>query len=172
ALQDGMPHGILVTTMKRRLSLALASLATCIAVSAFGLSGDLAGNAGALEDLNTLSTKFDEAVRGQDAVALAALFTPDGVRVSPDGVFSGREAIEKSFADDFQRSPIIGYIFQTDQLHSIGEEAWSVGQWWKTLQGKPVFASGYWSAIIVREGGVWRFRMLTFNEGLRLGPSS
>lgn len=160
--------------MKRRLSLALASLATGIAVSAFGLSGDLAGNVDALEHLTALSKKFDEAVREQDAAALTALFTQDGVCVTLQGVFSGREAIEKSFSDDFQRSPVVGYIFETDQLHSIGKEAWSVGQWWKTLQGasKPVFESGYWSAIIVREGGVWRFRMLTFNEGLRLGPTS
>ena len=98
-----MPHSICDNTMKRRLSLALASLVACIAVSAFGLSGDLAGNVDALDDLNALSTKFDEAVREQDAAALAALFAPDGVRVSPDGVFSGREAIEKSFSDDFQR---------------------------------------------------------------------
>ena len=61
-------------------------------------------------------------------------------------------------------------IIQTDQLHSLGNEAWSVGQWWMTIQSSdgPVSVSGYWSAIIAREGGAWKFRMLTLGEGSRL----
>jgi uncharacterized protein (TIGR02246 family) len=158
--------------MKALLSLACAGLTTCIAVSAFGLSGDLAGNIGALERLHALSTNFDAAVKEQDPAALAALFAEDGIWVTAQGVFAGRAAIEKSFADYFQGSPLTIQIFQTDQLHSVGDEAWSIGRWWGTIQspGGLVFLSGYWSAIIVHEGEAWKFRMLTFTQASELGP--
>lgn len=159
--------------MKARLSLALAGLLTLIGVAAFGLSGDLAGNTGALEQSNALSAKLEAGLKEQNPVALAALFTQDAVCVTSQGIFSGRQAIEEGFADDFRQSPVTSQILQTDQLHSLGKEAWSVGQWWKTIQGSggPVFASGYWSAIIVQEGAAWKFRMLIFSEGSRLGPA-
>jgi uncharacterized protein (TIGR02246 family) len=159
--------------MKALLSLVCAGLTTCIAVSAFGLSGDLAGNIGALERLHALSTNFDAAVKEQNPAALAALFAEDGTWVTAQGVFAGPAAIEKSFADYFQRSPLTNQIFQTDQLNSLGDEAWSIGQWWRTVQspGGLVFLSGYWSAIIVQEGEVWKFRMLMFTQASQLGPN-
>jgi ketosteroid isomerase-like protein len=155
--------------MKTRLWVVIGGLATFLALSALGLSGDLAGNVGALEQLSELSTKFATAVDEKDPVALAALFTRDAVCVTSEGVFSGREAIEEELRSDFERSATTSHIFQTDQLHSVGNEAWSIGQWWKTLRGSsgPVFVSGYWSAIIVHDGDVWKFRMLTFSEGPR-----
>lgn len=157
--------------MRMRLSLALAGFLASVALSAFGLSGDLAGKAWALEHLNTLSAKLVAAVREHDTVALAALFTQDAVCVTSQGVFSGRQAIEEGLTKDFQSSPTISHVLQTDQLHSIGNDAWSIGQWWRTVQSPsgPVFVSGYWSAIIVHEGAAWKFRLLTFSEGSRFG---
>jgi Domain of unknown function (DUF4440) len=161
--------------MKTCLPFALAGLVTVIAVSALGLSGDLAGNVRALEQLAALTAKLEAGVKEQNAAALAALFTQDAVCVTSHGVFSGRNAIERILADEFQRSPATSQIVQTDQLHPIGKgEAWSIGQWWKTLQSSrgPIFISGYWSAIIVPEGDAWKFRMLSVSEASRLGPSS
>jgi uncharacterized protein (TIGR02246 family) len=128
---------------------------------------------GALERLHALSTHFDSAVKEQDPAAFAALFAEDGAWVTTQGVFAGPAAIEKSFADYFQRSPLTNQIFQTDQLNSLGDEAWSIGQWWRTDQssGGPVFLSGYWSAIIVQEREVWKFRMLMFTQASQLGPN-
>lgn len=59
--------------------LALASSLICAIASTLALSGDLAGNTGALEHLNALSMKFEAAANEQDAAALAALFTQDAV---------------------------------------------------------------------------------------------
>jgi uncharacterized protein (TIGR02246 family) len=49
------------------------------------------------------SQKLDEAYNKNDAAAVAALFTEDAVLVAPDGRFSGRQDIEKRYADIFQR---------------------------------------------------------------------
>jgi uncharacterized protein (TIGR02246 family) len=49
---------------------------------------------------------LDEAYNKNDAIAVAALFAKDGVLVASDEMLSGRQAIEKSYADTFHRWPI------------------------------------------------------------------
>ncbi|HEY5953582.1 MAG TPA: nuclear transport factor 2 family protein [Terrimicrobiaceae bacterium] len=162
--------------MRARLSFAIGGLLAFLVLNAFGLSGDLAGNTEALEQANALRTKLEAGLQEQDPSALGALFTTDAVWVTSQGVFSGRQAIEEGLASSFRRSPVTSQILQADQIHSLGKEAWSVGQWWMTIQSPdgPVSLSGYWSAIVVREGDAWKFRMLTLSESLRLalGPRS
>ena len=156
--------------MRARLSLTVGGWLAFLTLNAFGLSGDLAGNTEALEQANALRTKLEAGWREQDPLALGALFTTDAVWITPQGIFSGRQEIEEELMGNFQRSPVTSQILQTDQLHSLGPAAWSVGQWWMTIQSAdgPVSVSGYWSAIIAREGGAWKFRMLTLSESLRL----
>jgi uncharacterized protein (TIGR02246 family) len=157
-------------TMKLRLLLTLAFLAMAPGgplVAAPGLlSGDLAGNADALGEFGALTAKYDEVCNQRDAAALAALFTEDAVCVMPDGLLSGRQAIERWYSEHFQRWHPINHVVETNQLNAIGPQVWSLGQWWNTLQSQngPVFVRGYWSALFVREGDAWRIRMLTCNE--------
>ena len=127
---------------------------------------DLLGDVKALDEFGVLATKIDEAFNKNDAGALAALFTEDGVLVTPEGIFFGRQAIEKSYVELFQRFPVTSSISQRDQLNAIDNAAWSSGEWWSTLQGEngPEFERGYWSAIYVREGDGWKIRMLTISE--------
>lgn len=96
---------------------------------------------------------------------MAALFTEDAVLVAPEGLFSGRQAIEERYADMFKRSRLTDFFALRDQLNAIGKELWAVGEWWSLLQSEkgPVQLGGYWSEIYVREGDVWKIRMLTFN---------
>jgi uncharacterized protein (TIGR02246 family) len=165
-----MDHEPESVTMKMRLLLTLAFLGMVAggpAVAAPGLlSGDLAGNADALGEFGALTVRYDEACNQRDAAALAALFTEDAVCVMPDGLLSGRQAIERWYSEHFQRWYPINHISETNQLNAIGQQVWSLGQWWNTLQTQngPVFVRGYWSALFVREGGAWKIRMLTCNE--------
>ncbi|HXN93831.1 MAG TPA: nuclear transport factor 2 family protein, partial [Candidatus Acidoferrales bacterium] len=114
----------------------------------------------ALEVFGELSGKLDDAYNNKDAEAVGALFTEDAVLVTPDGKVFGRQAIEKWYADTFQRSPITDFLSRRDrlQLNAIDNAVWSVGDWWGTLQSQtgPVFAWGYWSTIYVREGDAWK----------------
>jgi uncharacterized protein (TIGR02246 family) len=157
-------------TMRIRLLLILAYLAIAPggpAVASPGwLSGNLAGNANALGEFVALTAKYDEACNQRDAPTLAALFTEDAVCVTPDGLLSGRQAIERWYSEHFQRWQPVNHIVETNQLNAIGQQVWSLGQWWNTLQSQngPVFVRGYWSALFVREGDAWRIRMLTCNE--------
>jgi len=152
--------------MKIRLLLTLAGLAIGCAVPAFAPEGNLAGNVKALDKFTALGMKYDEAYNKNDAAALAALFTEDAVLVTPEGMFNGRQDIEKRYADEFQQWPVTTFSGQRSQLNAIGNEAWAVGEWWSTLQSQngPVFVRGYWSAIYVGEGDAWKIRMLTVSE--------
>ena len=49
-----------------------------------------------------LVKKYDDALNKNDAAAVAALFTEDAVFVTPGGILSGREAIEKRYQDVFK----------------------------------------------------------------------
>jgi len=163
-------------TMKIRLLLTLVGLAFGFAVPALAsfFQGDLAGDVKALGEFTALRMKEDEAFNKNDAAALAALFTEDAVYVVPEGLFSGRQAIEKRYADVFQRWHPTNFIGQADQLNAIGNEAWAVGEWWSTLQSQtgPKFERGRWSAIYVREGDAWKIRLFTVSERPKPAPTA
>ena len=124
---------------------------------------DLLGVAKAIDDFGAVSLKLEEAFKKNDASAIAALFTEDGILVAADGMFSGRQAIEKRYADSFQRWPVTTFSGQRYQLNAIDNAVWSVGEWWSTIQSEtgPRFEGGYWSAIYIHEGDDWKIRLLT-----------
>jgi uncharacterized protein (TIGR02246 family) len=160
--------------MMRKLLTLFGVLWACFVASGFALSGDLAGNTRALEHLGELNLQLKTALREDNALGLAALFTEEAVCVTPQGVLVGREAIAEGLEHLFEGSCLTSQVFQIDQLHSWGNDAWSVGQWWTTLQSLQgrAFLSGYWSAILVQEGGTWKMRMLTLSETSRHGSGS
>jgi len=136
-------------------------------------SRDLIGDPKALDEFGVLATKQEEAFTNKDAAAVAALFTEDAVLVAPDGIFSGRQAIEKRYEDTFQRWPFTQFNDPRDcHLKAIDNAVWSYGEWGGTLQGEagPVFVKGYFSAIYVREGDDWKMRILTLTEHPRPAP--
>ena len=121
--------------------------------------------------LDAKSKKFDEACDNNDAAAVAACFTEDAVLVNDTGPVYGRKAIEKSYADLFQKWRVSNHISKRDQysphiIGTSGNEAWSNGEWSQTYQvngGRPIQFKGYWSNIQVREGDAWKTRMTMSN---------
>ena len=163
--------------MKIRLLLALAGFAISFAVPTFAQQTntpdsqiarqrDLRGDPNALGEFNALGLKMDEAFNKNDAVALGALFTEDAVLVAPDGMFFGRQAIQKRYADAFRRWPVATSSAQRSCLNAIDNAVWSTGKWWTTRQGQngPKFENGFWSAIYVRQGDAWKIRLFTTGD--------
>jgi ketosteroid isomerase-like protein len=126
-------------------------------------------------ELLALAKNFEDAWNNNDADALAALYTKDGVVIENSGPVYGRDAIKKHFEDLFQNvhfsnnhttynDPI------SDSPHAIGTDGnmmWENGEWSITWQVKgcdPVQAKGYHASIAVREDGVWKKRMTITNE--------
>jgi ketosteroid isomerase-like protein len=163
--------------MKTASILAIAGSVVWFAVPGFAqqnntadskivLQRDLLGVPKAIDEFGALSLKLEEALKRNDASAIAALFTKDGVLVVSNEMFSGRQAIEKRYADLFQRSPISTVSGQRYQLNAIDNAVWSVGEWWSTNQSEtgPKFEGGYWSAIYIHEGDDWKIRLLMLAE--------
>jgi ketosteroid isomerase-like protein len=164
--------------MKIRLLVALIGLAISFALPTFAQQKDtvdpriaqqrdLVGDAKALDEFGVLAAKQSEAFTNKDA--------KDGVLVAPDGMFSGRQAIEKRYEGTFQRWPLTLFNDLRDcHLKGIDNAVWSFGEWGGTLQGQTglEFVKGYFSAIYVREGDVWKIRMLTLSERPRPVPTA
>ena len=153
--------------MKIRLIVAILGLAISFAVPAFAQQKDTAAS----QIDGQVTKKIDEGFNNGDAAAVGALFTEDAVLVNDTGPVYGRKAIEKSFADLFQKWRVSNHISKRDQysphiIGTAGNEAWSNGEWSQTYQvngGRPIQFKGYWSNIQVREGDAWKTRMTMSN---------
>jgi ketosteroid isomerase-like protein len=164
--------------MEIRLVVALVGLAISFALPIFAQQKD-AADPQMRQQLDALSQKYDEAFNNGDAAALAALYTEDGIEVTNTGSVYGREAIEKYYADLFQKFHFSNHISKSDQnsphiIGTTGNEEWSNGEWSTNIQRQnfgPIHSKGYVSSITVREGDVWKKRMQMSNNQVGLAIS-
>ena len=154
--------------MKIRSIVALVGLAICFALPTFAQQTNKP-DPQLRERLITRIKAHTDALDKNDATAVAANFTEDAVNVEQDGPTFGREAIEKLWADRFQKVHFSNNLVTVDEdsPHMIvpdGKQMWATGKWSATIQGKdwgPKDIKGYWS--VIREGDHWKIRMLTSN---------
>jgi ketosteroid isomerase-like protein len=106
------------------------------------------------QQLDTLDQEIDEAFNNGDPAALAASFTEDAVLVNDTGPVYGREAIEKYYADLFQKVHLSNWLTMIDQnsphvLGTAGNEMWETGDWSGTIfRVLPVRQTRRWSTQI------------------------
>jgi len=152
--------------MKIRLLFALAGLAISFALPIFAQQTNTP-DPQLRQRYIALVKKYDDALNKNDAAAVAAFFTEDGVYMSDRGPVVGREAIEKWHADLFKQFHLSNSLITVDEdsPHMIGtasNELWATGAWSATIQGQnfgPIQIKTYWS--VIREGDDWNIRMLS-----------
>jgi uncharacterized protein (TIGR02246 family) len=113
--------------------------------------------------------KHADAMNKNDAAAAAALFTEDAIYLTDRGPINGREAIEKMYADLFQKVRFSDHVITVDRnsphiIGTDGKEMWATGGWSSTIQvqnSDPIQIKGYWS--VIREGDDLKIRMLSPN---------
>jgi uncharacterized protein (TIGR02246 family) len=152
--------------MKIRLLLVFVGLAIRLAVPAFAQQTNTSVSEQDSQQIeDAIAKKLEEACNKNAAAAVAAVFTEDAVQVAPEGLYSGRQAIEKRYADLFQGTHLTNYVYKRDQLNAIGNEAWAIGEWSCTVQSKngPIQVKGYDTGFYVRDGDTWKIRVSTFN---------
>ena len=103
---------------------------------------------------------FAAAFNRQDAAGVAALFAEDALRVTPQGIIQGRDAIQKDSDKRFQSrfhdlsiTPLI--------VRALGNSIWEAGEWTMKIGDQPV--RGYFAMTLVREGNTFKIRDDTFN---------
>jgi len=152
--------------MKIRVLLTLAGLAISFALPTFAQQTNTP-DPQLRQRYIALVEKYDDALNKNDAAAVAALFTEDGVYMTDRGPVIGRPAIEKYHADLFKQFHLSNSLITVDEdsPHMIGtasNELWATGAWSATIQGQnfgPIQIKTYWS--VIREGDDWNIRMLS-----------
>jgi ketosteroid isomerase-like protein len=96
-----------------------------------------------------LQKNFEEAYNRKDADAMAAAFTEDGIRVTPSGIFQGRDAIRRNLQDALNLG-LQDYSVRRTISRSESSFVFNAGEWQAKLADRPLH--GYYTAIIVRDG--------------------
>jgi hypothetical protein len=109
--------------MKIHLLLTLAGFAISLASPTFAQQKDTV-DPQIIEQLVAIGKKYAEAVNNNDAAAVAALYTEDAVDVGDTGPIYGREAIQKHWADAFQKMHFSNHFNKRDEYfpHAIGTD--------------------------------------------------
>jgi uncharacterized protein (TIGR02246 family) len=143
--------------MSRQSSLLITSLLIVVATSAMGQQNVPQTDQQAAREVHL---QFTAAFNRQDAAALASLFSEDGIRVTPQGIVQGRDAIRKDSDKRFQSrfhdlsiTPLI--------VRALGDSIWETGEWTMKIGDQPV--RGYFAMTLVREGNRFKIRDDTFN---------
>ena len=143
--------------MHRQIGLLIASLLTGLATSAVAQQHVSQTDQHAAREVHV---QFTTAFNRQDAAGLAALFSEDGIRVTPQGIIQGRDAIrgdsDKRFQSRFHDLSITPKIVRT-----LGDSIWEAGEWTMKIGDQPV--RGYFAMTLVREGNSFKIRDDTFN---------
>ncbi len=102
------------------------------------------------EPYQKVQSEFAQAYNRKDAAAMAALFSENGVRITPSGIFRGRDAIRR----EMQRVLELGlhdYSVQRTVSRLVGDMVFNAGEWTARLGDRQLH--GYYSALLLREGG-------------------
>ena len=96
-----------------------------------------------------LQKNFAEAYNRKDVDAMAAAFTEDAIRVTPSGIFVGREAIRRNLQDVVSLD-LHDYSVERNLSRSFGSFVFNAGEWQAKLGDQSLH--GYYTAIVVRDG--------------------
>jgi SnoaL-like domain len=92
-----------------------------------------------------LQQRFIEARARQDADAMAAVFAQDAIRVTPDGVFQGRDAIRRNL-EDVTAIGLRDFTAQRTVSRHEGDLLFTAGTWHAKLGERPL--TGYYSTLL------------------------
>jgi ketosteroid isomerase-like protein len=100
--------------------------------------------------MDEMHKHFSEAYNRGDLDSMAATFTENAVRVTPSGIFQGREAIRQSFSDALKLG-LHDYSVQRTLSRPEGDFVFNAGTWEAKLGDRPFH--GYYSSILTSENG-------------------
>jgi ketosteroid isomerase-like protein len=95
--------------------------------------------------------EFAEAYNRKDIAAMAAFFSENGVRITPAGIFRGRDAIGRELQRVVIDLGLHDYSVRRTVSRLQGGVVFNAGEWQAKLRDGQQFR-GYYSALLVREG--------------------
>jgi ketosteroid isomerase-like protein len=117
------------------------------------------------EAFEKMQSEFAEAYNRKDVPAMAAFFSENAVRITPAGVFRGREAIGRELQRVSVDLGLHDYSVKRIVSRLKGNTVFNAGEWQAKLgDGKQYH--GYYSALLVREGDEVKIFQETTNVAL------
>jgi ketosteroid isomerase-like protein len=103
------------------------------------------------EVFEKMQSEFAEAYNRKDVPAMAAFFSENAVRITPAGVFRGREAIGRELQRVSVDLGLHDYSVKRIVSRLQGNMVFNAGEWQAKL-GDGKLYHGYYSALLIREG--------------------
>jgi len=103
------------------------------------------------EPFEKVQSEFAQAYNRKDIAAMAAFFSENGVRITPTGVFRGREAIGRELERVVVDLGLHDYSVRRTVSRLEGNMVFNAGEWQAKL-GNGQQLRGYYSALLVQEG--------------------
>jgi ketosteroid isomerase-like protein len=103
------------------------------------------------EIFEKMQSEFAEAYNRKDIAAMAGFFSEDGVRITPAGVFRGRDAIGRERQRVVIDLGLHDYSVRRTISRLEGNMVFNAGEWQAKL-GDGQQYRGYYSALLIREG--------------------
>ena len=125
-----------------------ATLVLCLLLATPRAS--IAGEALDAASMDQMHKHFSEAYNRGDLNTMAATFTENAVRVTPSGIFQGRDAIRQSFSDALKLG-LHDYSVQRTLSRPEGPFVFNAGTWQAKVGDRPFH--GYYSSILASENG-------------------
>ncbi len=147
--------------MRSCWALAVATMACVLPASAQQVDQNLR------QHIERLSTAYVEFYNNRDAAGLAALFTKDGVFVSPANPRAPAIKSAAVLEQYYQAALKLGLHHDgssVDSVSPLGSDAAIVtGEYHYSSQGPngPIKFDGTYTAVSMRDGATWKFRLLT-----------
>lgn len=92
--------------------------------------------------------QFAEAYNRKDVNAMAMAFSVNAIRVTPSGVFRGRDEIRRGFQDALNLG-LHDYTVQRIDSRAYGDFVFNVGEWQAKVGDQPL--RGYYTSVLSRE---------------------
>ena len=119
------------------------------------------------QQIELLSTTYVDLYNGGDATGLAGLFTKDGLFVSPPNTRAPAVKSAQVLEQYYQASLKLGLHHEgnsVDNVSPLGSDAIiATGEYHYSGQGQngPFKLIGTYTAVYLRDGATWKFRLLT-----------
>jgi ketosteroid isomerase-like protein len=132
-----------------RISISVAAIMLFGVVTPASTGQDEPGAGGEL--FEKMQSEFAEAYNRKDVAAMASFFSENGVRITPAGVFRGRDAIGRELQRVVIELGLHDYSVRRTVSRLEGGMVFNAGEWQAKLGDGQSFR-GYYSALLVREG--------------------
>lgn len=131
---------------RNMISWGACVLLSAIAPASAQQTGDLSNDAA----YQQMQSDFAAAYNRGDAVTMANFFSKDAVRITPSGIFKGRDAILANMKTAIAMG-LHDYRVKRSVSRAEGNLILNAGEWQAKLGDHPFH--GYYSAIVALEGG-------------------